>query len=146
MKKIPSGYLQVTAALIPVRGRLFIAQRPPNKKFGLCWEFPGGKAEPGEDLESSLVREIKEELCWDIVVGKLFRTIPHHRDEFGIDLHAFWCTICGGKLNLLEHIACCWATVEELIQFKLTEADRQLALLLADLPELPQINASTVAL
>ena len=58
----------VTAALISSQGRLFVAQRPPWKKFGLLWEFPGGKVEPGEGLEQSLVREIKEELCLDIRV------------------------------------------------------------------------------
>ena len=72
----------VTAALIPSGGRLFVAQRPPWKKFGQLWEFPGGKVEFGEGLEESLVREIREELCIDIRVCGFFKTLSYSRERF----------------------------------------------------------------
>lgn len=34
------------------------------------WEFPGGKVEAGESDHEALVREIKEEMDWDVFVGK----------------------------------------------------------------------------
>ena len=127
----------VTAALISSQGRLFVAQRPPWKKFGLLWEFPGGKVEPGEDLEQSLVREIKEELCLDIRVHALFKTISQREPDFAIDLHAYWCEICGGTLRLIEHIAFMWANLSELKQIDCTQADRLLIPFLESLPEFP---------
>lgn len=37
-------------------------QRRADRAHGGLWEFPGGKVEAGESLESALVREIEEEL------------------------------------------------------------------------------------
>ncbi len=127
----------VTAALISSQGRLFVAQRPPWKKFGLLWEFPGGKVEPGEGLEQSLVREIKEELCLDIHVRGLFKKISQQGPDFAIDLHAYWCAICGGTLCLIEHIAFMWANLSELKQIDFTQADRLLIPFLESLSVFP---------
>jgi len=127
----------VTAALISSQGRLFVAQRPPWKKFGLLWEFPGGKVEPGEGLEQSLVREIKEELCLDIRVHGLFKKISRQEPDFAIDLHAYWCAICGGTLRLIEHIAFMWVNISELKQIDFTQADRLLIPFLESLPGFP---------
>lgn len=135
MQTTPTAYIQVTAALISLKGRLFVAQRPPSKASGLYWEFPGGKVEPGESLEDSLIREIKEELGWDIRVEKPFKTIRYGRESFGIDLHSFWCSVCGGELELREHVAYRWACLDEIKRLQLTEADRQLVLLLEKLPQ-----------
>jgi 8-oxo-dGTP diphosphatase len=137
MDRGDSRCLQVTAALIPEGGRLFIAQRPPHKKFGLMWEFPGGKVEIGETLEESLAREIREELCWDIRVGDFFRQINHETPDLRIDLYAFWCTVRGGTLCLREHAACCWAYPEELRTVGLTLPDLRLLPFIEDLGELP---------
>ena len=54
--------LLVVAAFIERRGCVLLSQRRADQSFPLAWEFPGGKVEPGEDLISALVREIREEL------------------------------------------------------------------------------------
>ena len=54
--------LVVACALIDADGRVLIAERPAGKSLAGLWEFPGGKLEPGETLETSLVRELREEL------------------------------------------------------------------------------------
>ena len=129
---------KVTAALIPSGGRIFIAQRPPNKKFGLLWEFPGGKVELGESLQASLAREIGEELCWKIRVGELFEHVHFNLEEFSLDLFAFWCTIEGGTLCLREHVAYYWAHPCELGRFEFTLADRRLVTSLEKLRTIPE--------
>ncbi len=40
-----------------------------------CWTLPGGRVEEGEILEQAIVREVKEELGWDLRGCGLFRTI-----------------------------------------------------------------------
>lgn len=47
-------------------GRVLLAQRPHGKIAAGCWEFPGGKIEPGEPPEAALRRELHEELGIDI--------------------------------------------------------------------------------
>jgi len=131
---------RVTAALIPFQGHIFIAQRPPHKKFGLLWEFPGGKVESGESLEDSLKREISEELCWDVQVGSLFQRIQCNHVDLAIDLYAFWCSILGGKLCLREHVAYHWAEARELRRFGFTEVDHQLVLMLQELSGFPEAD------
>jgi 8-oxo-dGTP diphosphatase len=136
-ERAPTGHIVVTAALIASEGRLFVAQRPPWKRFGLLWEFPGGKVEPGEDLKDSLIREIREELCLDVKICEHFRTISHVEEDFAIHLHAYWCTISGGEFCLKEHVAYEWAEVSQLRIIDLTKADRLLVPFLESLSQLP---------
>ena len=57
----------VTAgALVDEHGDVLMTSRPAGKEFAGCWEFPGGKIEPGEDPETGLCRELKEELGIDV--------------------------------------------------------------------------------
>ena len=53
----PPRVVDVAAAvMIRPDGRFLLAQRPPGKVYEGYWEFPGGKAEPGESLATALVR------------------------------------------------------------------------------------------
>ena len=73
-KRLPEPIL-VVAAVIRSRGRILACQRRKNDAFGLKWEFPGGKAKPGETAEQALARELKEELDVEARVGaELYRT------------------------------------------------------------------------
>ena len=62
MKKNPTIIPVVAVALIGADGRVLMQQRRIGSEHGGLWEFPGGKAEPGETLAQSLCREIEEEL------------------------------------------------------------------------------------
>jgi 8-oxo-dGTP diphosphatase len=39
-----------------------LTSRPAGKAYAGYWEFPGGKVEPGESIETALARELHEEL------------------------------------------------------------------------------------
>ena len=54
--------LVAAVALMDADGRVLIAQRPDGKDMAGLWEFPGGKVEPGERPEETLIRELHEEL------------------------------------------------------------------------------------
>ena len=41
---------------------VLMGKRPEGKPFSGYWEFPGGKIEPKESINSALVRELQEEL------------------------------------------------------------------------------------
>ena len=54
--------LVVACALLDADKRVLIAQRPEGKALAGLWEFPGGKVEPGERPEQTLIRELHEEI------------------------------------------------------------------------------------
>jgi len=54
--------LVVAVALVDGDGRVLVSQRPPGKELAGLWEFPGGKVEPGERPEATLIRELAEEI------------------------------------------------------------------------------------
>ena len=51
-------------------GKVFIAKRQMVGDMGGRWEFPGGKIEEGEDLETAVVREMQEEFGVTVTVGR----------------------------------------------------------------------------
>ena len=55
--------LVAACALVDTDGRVLVAQRPAGKAMAGLWEFPGGKVEPGERPEETLIRELSEELA-----------------------------------------------------------------------------------
>src|ERR1700751_2836429 len=63
--------LVAACALIDADGRVLLAQRPSGKSMAGLWEFPGGKVDPGESPEASLIRELAEELGIDVTASSL---------------------------------------------------------------------------
>ena len=51
-------------------GKIFIAKRQQVGDMGGRWEFPGGKIEEGEDLETAVIREMQEEFGGTVKVGR----------------------------------------------------------------------------
>jgi len=125
--------IQVTAAMIRGEdGRFLIARRPSGGIHGGLWEFPGGKQEPGESLETSLAREIEEELALPIVVGRRLTSVDQVYPGFSITLHLFACTVAPGTGPPPSGYRIRWVLGSELHRFAMPEADRRAVALLAD--------------
>lgn len=61
--------MTVVVAAAIVRDGQVLAGRRRDGPYAGQYEFPGGKVEPGEDETAALVRECREELGVDVVVG-----------------------------------------------------------------------------
>ncbi len=61
--------ITVAAGILTQGGRVLICQRKRSGAFPLQWEFPGGKVESGEDVQTCLRRELHEELAIEADVG-----------------------------------------------------------------------------
>ena len=68
LARVPELISVVGAALIR-DGRVLASRRTGPPRLAGCWEFPGGKVEDGETDQQALVRELREELQIESVVG-----------------------------------------------------------------------------
>jgi GTP-binding protein len=64
-----AGSAVVVGAAVVRDGRLLAARRTEPAHLAGGWELPGGKVEDGESDEQALVREIREELGVQVVLG-----------------------------------------------------------------------------
>lgn len=103
--------------------RFMICQRPPHKARGLLWEFVGGKIEPGETKEASLIRECQEELAVTVAPGEIFMDVVHEYPDLTVHLTVFHAVITEGTPQKLEHNDICWITPEEISQYAFCPAD-----------------------
>ena len=115
--------VKVVAAIIRDGDCIFATQRGYGEyKDG--WEFPGGKVEPGETPQEALVREIKEELDADIIVGDLLTTVEYDYPTFHLSMDCFWATLTEDSgLKLLEHEAAKWLSFDNLDEVDWLPAD-----------------------
>ncbi len=66
------------AVILNEAGEIFLAKRGSGARNERHkWEFPGGRVEFGERLEDALVREIREEYDFAIVVDGLLDVVNH---------------------------------------------------------------------
>jgi len=108
MMSRPAPIDVVCAVIVRDDGLFLVAQRPPAKRMGGLWEFPGGKIEPGEDPVAALRREIREEFGTEIVVGAGLTAVDHDYGDFRIRLHPFLARLAGGGPVANEHADWVW--------------------------------------
>lgn len=70
-------------------GKALMAERPAGKPSAGCWEFPGGKFEPGESPVQALVRELHEELGVEVATAWPWITRKHVYPYATVRLHIY---------------------------------------------------------
>lgn len=123
----------MVGAAIVGGGRCLAARRSAAMPLPGCWEFPGGKVEPGESPAAALVREIREELGVEI---EILAPLGSSRGPGGgreIRLDVFVCRIVAGAPHPREHDAVCWLGPGELACLDWAPADLPLLTPLAAL-------------
>lgn len=123
----------VVAALIEADGKLLVCQRRRTDSFGLLWEFPGGKLEPGETPAEALARELHEELGVAAQIGpEVYRT-RHQYSEVGeaIDLIFFAATVTPADIRNQAFETMEWRDPQTLRELNFLPADREFVAKLA---------------
>jgi len=122
-------------ALIDSDGRILLAQRPKGKSLAGLWEFPGGKVEPGETPEESLVRELHEELGITTKVACLapLSFASHTYEKFHLLMPLYVCRRYEGIPHGKEGQALKWVKPQALRDYPMPPADEPLIPILQDL-------------
>jgi 8-oxo-dGTP diphosphatase len=130
MKGHTTPRIVVTAAVVERKGAYLVTRRPRGTHLEGLWEFPGGKCEDGESHERCLVRELREELGCDAVIGAKLFEVAHVYPERTVELHFFRCQLRGQPQSLLgQEIR--WVDRTELRTLDFPPADEELIRMLA---------------
>ncbi len=123
-----SGSIICAAGIIRRGGLILIAQRKADSSLEpLKWEFPGGKIEFSEDPRRCLVREIREEMGFEIAVGEIFDVVSHNYRKDGETRHVlllcYLCTYLRGEPRPLDCNDMRWVGPGEIGAYDFAAAD-----------------------
>ncbi len=115
----PSDRLPVDVAvgvLIDAQGYFLLTSRPAGKVYAGYWEFPGGKVEPGENIEQALRRELHEELGITIATAQPWQELVMEYPHARVRLH--FCKVYGwtGEFEMREQQQMAWQTLPVQVQ------------------------------
>ncbi len=119
--------IRVVGAMIERNGRYLITQRPPTATLPLLWEFPGGRAEEGEEDEQALQRELAEEMGIEVEVGERTMHVEHAYPDYDIDFRVFRCRLLtpGDQILHLRIHDHRWVLPGELDAYEFPAADQK---------------------
>ncbi|MDJ1157461.1 (deoxy)nucleoside triphosphate pyrophosphohydrolase [Chelatococcus sp. SYSU_G07232] len=120
--------LVAAVALLDADGRVLIAQRPEGKQLAGLWEFPGGKFEPGERPEETLIRELHEELGITVKEACLapLTFASHAYETFHLLMPLYVCRRWEGTVTAREGQALKWVRPVRLRDYPMPPADEPL--------------------
>ena len=127
--------LVVACALVDADKRVLIAQRPAGKPMAGLWEFPGGKVEPGERPEATLIRELHEELGITVKEDCLapLTFASHAYETFHLLMPLYICRRWEGVVTARERQQLAWVRAGKLRDYPMPPADIPLIPHLLDL-------------
>ena len=113
--------IKISKSIIEKDGEYLLLKRSDtSKSFPGLWDFAGGKDNPGETPEQSVVRETKEETDFDVEPGEMVKKAEYHDDQYDLLFHYFTPTILSGQLKLShDHSGFKWVPKDEIKNFDL---------------------------
>jgi 8-oxo-dGTP diphosphatase len=131
--------MAVKAVVFDAEHRCLVLRRSAaNHSFVGCWEWPGGKPDPGEDLDTALRRELREECGLEVDFLGLAGASEFQMPVGRIILLCLLARPTGGELRLShEHDAFAWLPLAELAQRPILEAMKPILKTLLERTDLP---------
>ena len=112
--------------VLDAAGRVLIDQRLPEGPLGGLWEFPGGKQEPGEAIEATIRRELREELAIEVTVGEELITLEHAYSHKRLRFVVHLCRWQAGEPQPLASQQVRWVVPGELSRYPFPAANARI--------------------
>jgi 8-oxo-dGTP diphosphatase len=115
----------VAVGIIIRNSSVLLCQRRSTARYGLKWEFPGGKIEDNEHAEDCLRRELEEELGITVEIDRSYhRQSFQYPDSGSFDVSYYMIRKFVGELvnRVFETIR--WVPVGELLNYDILEGNR----------------------
>ena len=117
-------HFNVVTAIIWRGDTFYIQKRSEDKMLGGLWEFPGGKVENGETLESALLRELKEECNFNARILKKATSIKHRYSHYSITMHCYYCEEKNDKIVSITSSN--WIKKNQISQYSFPKANHKI--------------------
>ena len=107
-------------------GELLIAQRLESSSMGGMWEFPGGKKTSVESIETTIERELKEELGIVVKVGGKLLSFEHAYTHKRLFFTVHICEWISGDPKPLASQKLLWVSPDKLFEFPFPAANTKI--------------------
>ena len=142
-KPVPFQVIGV-GVVLNADGEVLIDQRLEEGLLGGMWEFPGGKQELGETIQTCIARELQEELGIAVTLGDELITVDHAYSHKKLRFVVHLCTWLSGEPQPLASQQVRWVRPESLKEFPFPAANARIIESLLKASGLPA--ASTTSL
>ena len=132
-RNIMKKHIEVAAAIVAWEGKVLCMRRGRggSPSTEMKWEFPGGKVEPGETPQETIVRELLEEMDYAVEPVRRVERASHEYPDFSITLEAWLCRAATPLFSMKEHTAFRWMPPREAGKLDFAAADRDILSALA---------------
>tara|TARA_Y100000991_G_scaffold103038_1_gene77633 strand:- start:1349 stop:1813 length:465 start_codon:yes stop_codon:yes gene_type:complete len=124
-KPLPFQQIGV-GVVLNAQGLVLIDQRMEEGLLGGMWEFPGGKQEPGESIETCIKRELMEELGIVVSVGEELITVDHAYSHKKLRFVVHLCAWVSGDPQPLASQQVRWVAPDQLNTFAFPAANTRM--------------------
>jgi 8-oxo-dGTP diphosphatase len=112
--------------LIDSKGCVLLTRRLKGTDLAGYWEFPGGKVEGGESVQTALARELEEELGTRIGETVPLMTVSHDYGEKQVLLDVHQVKDWNGEPYGAEGQPLAWVDAGSLDEFQVPEANKEI--------------------
>ena len=121
-------------------GEVLIDQRLNEGLLGGMWEFPGGKQEPAEAIETTISRELMEELAIEVAVGEQLICVDHAYSHKKLRFVVHLCSWTAGEPQPLASQQVRWVRPQDLGAYPFPAANAKIIAALLSHLQLPPID------
>ena len=112
--------------LIDSKNCVLLTRRLKGTHLAGYWEFPGGKVEAGESVQTALARELEEELGTRIGETVPLMTVSHDYGEKQVLLDVHQVKDWNGEPHGAEGQPLAWVNADSLDEFQVPEANAEI--------------------